>query len=251
MRWLATSCWLMIAWTTMSQACAAEQPTVVLPRNGEAAVPVVVGPAASPLVKDTAAELARYLGRISGGTFAVETGTGKGGLVIGRPGDFADLPFAITFGDGPLDREDYVVRSDPAGLYVLGATDLAVSHAAWDVLHRLGYRQFFPGPTWEVVPSTPILSIAGDDRQRPSFHARRIWYNWGLWGYNNEPYNDWCRRNRMAKGLDLNSGTRTSRSSPRTSRRSTGTRSTTPSSTASGNPGPTSSSASPTPASDD
>src|SRR6185436_8250415 len=42
--------------------------------------------------------------------------------------------------------------------------------------------------------------------EAPSFHARRIWYNWGLWGYNDGPYREWCVRNRMAKGFDLNSG---------------------------------------------
>ena len=53
-------------------------------------------------------------------------------------------------------------------------------HAVWDFLHRLGYRQFFPGETWEVVPSAPDLGLAVDARERPSFHARRIWYNWAF-----------------------------------------------------------------------
>ena len=116
------------------------------------------------------------------------------------------LPFAAKFGGGPFEREDYLLRSHAGGLYLLGSTDLAVSHAAWDLLYRIGYRQFFPGDTWEVVPSTPALSIAVEARESPSFYARRIWYNWGLWGYNDKPYHDWCRRNRMAKGFDLNSG---------------------------------------------
>lgn len=50
------------------------------------------------------------------------------------------------------------------------------------------------------------LKIAVDEHERPSFHARRIWYNWGLWGYNDEPYRRWCQRNRAVKGFDLNSG---------------------------------------------
>ena len=199
-------CWLIALSAAVPTAQAADPVTVVLARDGTATAPVVVGPDASPAVKETAGELARYLGRISGGTFTVEPGTGRAGLVVGRPGDFAELPFVVAFGTGPLDREDYVIRSRAGGLYLLGATDLAVSHAAWDLLHRLGYRQYFPGETWEIVPSTPDLAIAIDERQRPSFHARRIWYNWGLWGYNADPYRDWCRRNRMAKGLDLNSG---------------------------------------------
>jgi hypothetical protein len=185
---------------------AAAPPPAALARDGRALLPVVVGKDAPPAVRDAAAELAKYLGRIAGAGFAVEAGDGTRGVVLGRPADFPRLPFEAKFGAGPLDREDYLVRSHGGNLYLIGATDLAVSHAAWDLLHRLGYRQFFPGETWEVVPSVPTIAVAADDRQRPSFHARRIWYNWGLWGYNDGPYRDWCRRNRMAKGLDLNSG---------------------------------------------
>jgi hypothetical protein len=79
-------------------------------------------------------------------------------------------------------------------------------HAAWDLLHRLGYRQFFPGETWEVIPEARELAIDLDLKESPSFHARRIWYNWGFWGYNEEPYRQWCVRNRAVQGLKLHSG---------------------------------------------
>lgn len=180
--------------------------TVELARDRQAILPVVVGPKGSEATRSVAAELAAYLGRISGATFQVETGDGSRGIVLGQPGDFDRLPFAIAFDGGPFGREDYVLRSQRQGLYLLGATELAVSHAAWDLLYRLGYRQFFPGETWEVVPHCELLRIALDDRQSPSFHARRIWYNWGLWGYNDQPYRQWCQRNRAVKGFDLNSG---------------------------------------------
>ena len=179
---------------------------VELARGQRALLPVVVGAEASAAIKATAAELAQYLSRMSGAEFKVETGDGSAGIVVGRPADFAKLPFAVQFGAGPFEREDYVLRSQPKGLYLLGASDLAVSHAAWDLLYRLGHRQFFPGPVWEVLPPAGDLKIAVETRQSPSFHARRIWYNWGLWGYNDEPYRQWCVRNRALKGFDLNSG---------------------------------------------
>lgn len=177
-----------------------------LARDGKSLLSIVVGKDAPPAVRGSADDLARYLGRISGAEFKVEVGDGATGLVVGRPADFPKLPFPVTFGDGPFEREDYLLRSAPLSLYLLGATDVAVSHAVWDLLDRLGYRQYFPGETWEVVPSSPRLRIAVDERCGPSFHARRIWYNWGLWGYNNEPYRLWCVRNRMAQGFSLNSG---------------------------------------------
>jgi hypothetical protein len=181
-------------------------PAAELSSGGKAAMSVRVGADASPAVRAAAADLANMLGRLSGAEFTVETGDGSRGIVIGRPQDFARLPFAVTFGTGPFEREDYVLRSAPGALHLIGAGDPAVSHAAWDLLHRLGYRQFFPGATWEVLPKPRDLSIAVDVRESPSFRARRIWYNWGLWGYNDVPYREWCIRNRMVKGFDLQSG---------------------------------------------
>jgi hypothetical protein len=169
-------------------------------------LPVVVGTGASAATKAAATDLAQYLGRMSGAEFQVQPGDGSRGICVGCPGDFTRLPISIGFAGGPFHREEYVLQSRSQGLYLLGATDLAVSHAVWDLLYRLGYRQFFPGETWEVVPSIAGPTIAIDDRQSPSFHARRIWYNWGLWGYNDQPYHQWCQRNRALKGFDLNSG---------------------------------------------
>src|SRR3954468_12257382 len=185
----------MILLLALALASAAVDP-VDLARDGTAALPIVVGKEASPAVRGSAEDLARMLTRLSGADFKVEVGDGDRGLVVGRPADFPKLPFAAAFGAGPFEREDYLLRSSPEALHLLGATDLAVSHAVWDLLGRLGYRQYFPGETWEIVPRTPALKIAVDERCSPSFHARRIWYNWGLWGYNNEPYRLWCVRNR-------------------------------------------------------
>jgi len=187
-------------------AMAGEPAAIELARDKKALLPIVVAAEASAAVKATAAELARYLGQMSGAEFKCESGAGSAGLVLGHPADFTKLPFALQFGAGPFEREDYVLRSQPQGLYLLGATDLAVSHAAWDLLYRLGYRQFFPGPVWEVVPPPADLKIAVERRESPAFLARRIWYNWGLWGYNDKPYHEWCLRNRAVKGFDLNSG---------------------------------------------
>ena len=180
--------------------------TVELTRAKQALLPVTIAADASPDIRATAADLAKYLALLGGAEITVKTGDGSSGIVLGKPADFTRLPLAVTFGTGPFEREDYVLRSKPNALYLLGSTDAGVSHAAWDLLHHLGYRQFFPGETWEVVPPAQDLKIAIDRRESPSFHARRIWYDWGLWGYNNEPYRQWCRRNRIAKGFDLNSG---------------------------------------------
>ncbi|MEI6687684.1 MAG: DUF4838 domain-containing protein, partial [Planctomycetota bacterium] len=98
------------------------------------------------------------------------------------------------------------MRSHAEGLYVLGASDLAVQHGMWDLLARLGYRQFFPGKHWEVVPYLQRMEIAVDTIEKPDYHSRRIWYGYGAWDYAKEPYRDWCEKNRALQGVNLSTG---------------------------------------------
>lgn len=179
---------------------------VKLAENGKSILPIRVGPEATEVSRAAATTLASYLGRITGAEFVVREGDGAEGIVVGLPGDFAKLPFHVAFEGGPFGREEYLLRSTEHGLYLLGATELAVEHAVWDTLYRLGYRQFFPGETWEIVPQRENLSLAVDSREKPDFSARRIWYNWGVLDYNHKPYTDWCKRNRAVQGFRLNSG---------------------------------------------
>lgn len=180
--------------------------TLAQPGRG-AHAPVIVATNASARTWTAATNLAVYLGRIAGAEFTVQTGDGATGLALGRAVDFPSLAFPPPlYSRAVPDREAYVLRSHAGGVLVVGATDDAVEDAAWDLLYRLGYRQFFPGPTWEVVPSTPRLAITVDALERPAYLARRIWYGYGAWDYAVTPYREWCIRNRTAGGFSLNSG---------------------------------------------
>ena len=116
-----------------------------LARDKKALLAVVVGAEAPAAAKASAADLALYLGRMSGAEFRVETGDGSAGIVVGRPADFAKLPFAPQFGAGPFEREDYVLRSTDRGLFLLGASDLAVSHAVGTCSTAWATGSFSPG----------------------------------------------------------------------------------------------------------
>jgi hypothetical protein len=185
---------------------AAQPREITVAAKGKALLPVAVGSNASPATLEAATNLAAYLSRMSGADFQLVTNQGESGIVLGKPSDFSRLPMTVSFESGPFHREDYLLRSDKKGLWLLGATDEAVSHTAWDVLYRLGHRQFFPGAVWEVIPRLDTLTLAADVRESPAFYSRRIWYNWGMWGYNNQPYKEWCVRNRHIQGFRLNSG---------------------------------------------
>lgn len=178
---------------------------VELAKNGEALLPIVVPADASPGVRAAAQTLADYLKRITGGEWAMEEKTAPltpqtRGVAIGLAAQFPALADHFKTGD-PTRREDYLLRSHADGLLLVGATELAVQHAVWDLLHRLGYRQFFPGETWEVVPQEQNLSIAVDDFEHPDYYARRISFSYRSLPENREPYAQWQARNRMASGI--------------------------------------------------
>lgn len=180
---------------------------VTLAVNGKALHPIVVSPEASERVRAAADTLARYLGQMAGTEFAVTAGSGETGIAIGNSNDFATLQLASRFDPADMHRrEEYLLRSHADGLWLMGATDLALEHAVWDLLYRLGYRQYFPGGTWEVAPRLDAVRIAIDDFESPAYYARRIWYGWGPWDYAQEPYAEWCARNRCVQGITLNTG---------------------------------------------
>ena len=186
---------------------AGSTPVVWIAARGKALLPVVISAQASERTNTAARNLVDYLSRISGAEFELTTGDLGAGIGVGVT---TDVPAGVV--SPPLDtnapaaREDYVLRSHAKGLLLLGASDLAVEHAVWDLLYRLGHRQFFPGPHWEIVPSTTDLSIAIDLRLRPAYAARRIWYGFGAWDYAAKPYADWCAKNRATSGIRLNTG---------------------------------------------
>lgn len=177
--------------------------TVRLVTGGKALLPVVISARSSERVRLAANTLADYLGRLSGAAFVIERGDGGAGIVVGLATDFPDAAVQ-PFWDAkdPTQREDYLLRSHAMGLQIIGASELAVEYAVWDVLYRLGHRQFFPGPTWEVVPRRADLSLAVDAREHPAFVSRDIGFGFGPWDVRRQAYADWCVRNRIATGVD-------------------------------------------------
>lgn len=193
--------------------CAAASPVllpaapITLATDGTPCQPVVVSASASEPVKQHAKTLADQLGRIIGAKVEVKAGDGTRGIIVGLAADFPRLSREDALQSrAATDRENYLLRSSPDRLVVVGSTELAVRHAVWDLLYRLGYRQFFPGSHWEVVPRAKNLGIDVESIEKPAFHARRIWYGYGAWDHAKEPYRDWCEKNRCVAGIELQSG---------------------------------------------
>jgi len=195
---------------SISSVEAADKPVACeLAREGKASVPVVVSPQATSRTRALAEELAGYLTKISGASFPVETGEGLQGIVVGRVTEFPRQSIAgqSEWSNPEInEREKYLIQSHGKGVYLLGMTEQAVEHAVWDFLYRLGYRQYFPGPHWEIIPEQKNLTAAINVVESPAYHSRRIWYGFGPWDYAKEPYSQWCVRNRATAGLVLNTG---------------------------------------------
>jgi hypothetical protein len=183
---------------------------VKLAENGQALLPIVISAQASEREKALARTLADYLKRISGGEFKIETATAPlnknaSGIVLGTTARFAPAFNELKL-KSAADSEDYILRSHRAGVLLIGASEQAVEHAVWDLLHRLGYRQYFPGASWEIVPTEKNLRLAVNALESPDYNSRRIWPGWGVLPENRDDLTAWYARNRMAEGITIHSG---------------------------------------------
>ena len=108
---------------------------------------------------------------------------------------------------GALERDGYEIStSSKTGISITGNSELAIQHGVWDLLHRIGYRQYFPGDAWEIIPDADELKVDINVKESPAYASRRIWYGYGLWEHNKEAYQDWVKKNRMEGSFSLNTG---------------------------------------------
>lgn len=200
----------------LARAALAAPAALPLAADGRALQPIVISDQATDATKAVAAELADYLGRMTGATFPVQTGDGTRGIVLGTLSEFPSpalaqpLEIRNTY-DG---KEAFALRTQPPRLLLIGATDLGASHAAFRLLESLGCRWFFPSSAWDVVPHRPTLAVSIDETDRPRILARRIWYGYGTFTDRGHPqgrsaqqdYEAWARHNRMASSFRVSAG---------------------------------------------
>jgi hypothetical protein len=149
----------------------------------DAPLPIVIAPHSDPNVHNAVVAIANdlkdKLNAIKGATgtaFTVSQPTNTpSGISLGIDGDFPDAGWPYqgvfrpndTLSGGVLRpdrlglREQYVL-STPQGsnrLIVAGATVEGLRAAVWDLLGRLGYRHYFPTPTWEVIPQDSTVTV--------------------------------------------------------------------------------------------
>lgn len=177
--------------------------------KGQTQLVITVGSNASKdaSVMQLAAWLSNTLHTMTDATFPVSVGAEPRGIAIGLSTDFPGLKLADRFDPtSVIRREEYILRTHSKGVHLIGATPLALQDAVADLLHRAGYRLFFPSKNWEVIPHTPDLSLAVDVFELPDYLSRRIWYGYGMWPELKEQQAEWEIANRHHDGVKLSTG---------------------------------------------
>lgn len=221
----------VIAFTGLTHAFAGQE--VQLAKSGKPVMPIIVAP--EPVVpapapepepaagkkkapvkappkpatqQDHAKTLAAQLQAITAGKFEVKTSTSPDeGIVVGTLADFPSLKLDSQFSSDPLERrEQYIIKTHPKGVYIIGATVYGVQNGVWDFLYRVGYRQFFPGKAWEFIPAASDLTVDIDTNQKPDYAFRSIWYGYGTWDSLAAQTAAWQAKNRAVGDFQLNTG---------------------------------------------
>ncbi len=183
---------LVIAATICAPVGASGDTPLLLARAGEALVPIVVPDAANPsaAVKD----LALYLGKMTGGEFAlVSEADHQGGAAIHWG------PAHFRPNEADADRERWVLSqvvqlyTDDEGLYITGGGADGCEFAVYAFLEDVcGARFFHPGALGLHMPDLPDLSVEDPNiHQVPSFLYRRMWPSSQM--PDRRMYNEWRR----------------------------------------------------------
>lgn len=143
------------------------------------------------LQRDSVADLALYLGKMSGAKIEVVEGLPAGEkrtpIYIGSEGQKVFGPVGISKAGKFGFR---VVADAQKGIGLYGESEYGTSYAIYELLHRLGCRWYMPSEMGEILPREKMLEApVMDEKRAPTTEYR------GMWSRNADA--DFLRRNRM------------------------------------------------------
>ena len=166
---------------------------IVVAADGGPAAVIVVSPAAGPWEKRAAADLAKYIGQMTGATPKVaDTADAAAAalkavtpvLVVGRAALEADPGLAAALAraakPNPVLRADAVaLKRTGSRVCLAGNNDDAHYYAVATLLRQWGCRWFVPGEFGECVPRHARLAVGDLDVAHGSpFEVRKYWLSW-------------------------------------------------------------------------
>lgn len=196
----------------ITSACltASSTPLVKISNEGKVQIPITYARDASEEVMSIADELGKHLERITTHSFQVEEYDQKQSIIVGTSREWPEVIPDVPEGESSsLRREDYVLKTTIDGsLFVVGRTEAGLRNALWDLMFRIGFRQFFPSQHWEIWPHRPDLSLALDVYETPSYPFRllTVGVSSATWPENSKAAKQWKVRNRMEPAFFLETG---------------------------------------------
>jgi Domain of unknown function (DUF4838) len=155
-------------------------------------VRIVAG--ASPESRVSAQTLVDLLTRMTGVAMSLQEGGTDSALYVGTYAECATVVPGVAKAEGPGD--DHVLVTCRGSVGLVGKSALQVERAVWRFLDLLGYRQYMPTPTWEIVPAYTDIRVHLSARESSRFAVLNFAYNaCGLMPWAVDPIEDWKRKN--------------------------------------------------------
>jgi len=158
--------------------------TYFISKQKESNYRIVTTNPTDPIQQKAAAELQKYLYQISGKTLPISSPKANHNIFIGKPEQA--VKEIELFEVSNLEEDGFYLRTVKDDLYLIGGSEKGVLYAVYELLEKLGCRQFTA--TEQFIPTIPDLKFPIlDEIQIPKIKYRDLLYHNAK--YNN--YSDW------------------------------------------------------------
>ncbi|MCX7704860.1 MAG: DUF4838 domain-containing protein [bacterium] len=132
-------------------------------------------------IKDIASELILWLKKGTGKDFTITSQQVEGGIFILNK-DSQLLPEIIKKALQGKRKEAFSIYSQGNKLFITGNSDIAIQYGIYRYLDVLGYRWFFPGESWTIVPQLKKIDVNMNLIDQPIFVQRDFFGTGGFGG---------------------------------------------------------------------
>lgn len=205
MRWNAGGLLLVAQCALSMWICVGRCETIAV-KDGTVTGAIVVINQKQEMIKDAAGKLQMWLKEATGCEVPIKEPPFEGDAIwLALSSDVPKIAKEHKIAD--VGDEGFVIVTIGRRTYVVANTPLGIRHGVYALLEHIGLRWFFPDPIWTVVPKLDTVSLNLNDRQKPAFDYRRIWYEWGATTKRlRENYEAWMERNRQYGTFQVDCG---------------------------------------------
>lgn len=133
-------------------------------------------------IKGIAGELASWLQNGTGKKFSIVSTMPQTGIFLLKTSS-SILPGALADAIKNKGKESFIIISQGTGkLFIAGNSDIAVQYGVYKYLEILGYRWFFPGENWTIIPELKKIVVDVNIAQSPAFKMRNFFGTGGFGG---------------------------------------------------------------------